>query len=93
MPAPPPGPQVPGECQNGMKMLVKVFCDAGATTTSKLKLGTGVARASGHAASLHQVQSTHPHKLSSSAGGARSAGAAAAAAVAAAAAAGGLLLL
>jgi hypothetical protein len=71
-----------------MKMLVKVFCDAGATTTSKLKLGAGVARTSGQKAALHQVTSARPNKLSSGAGGARAAGAGALAAAAAAVAAG-----
>ena len=37
--------QAGSECKDGMKMLVKVFCDAGAVTTSRLKLGSGVVRA------------------------------------------------
>ncbi|GBF92061.1 hypothetical protein Rsub_04408 [Raphidocelis subcapitata] len=80
---------VPGECQNGMKMLVKVFCDSGPTTTAKLKLGAGAPRPSDVRASLH----TNTSKLAKTASGAGArAGAAAGAAAAAAVAAAALLL-
>ncbi|KAI8469428.1 MAG: hypothetical protein J3K34DRAFT_423980 [Monoraphidium minutum] len=46
---------VPGECKLGMKMLVKVFCDNGATTTSKLNLGAGTPRLSNRTASAYDA--------------------------------------
>lgn len=49
-------PQVAGECQKGMKMLVKVFCDSGATTTSKLNLGHGKPRTSNRTASASESE-------------------------------------
>jgi hypothetical protein len=74
----PPTTQVPGECGDGMKMLVKVFCPEGAVTTSKLKLGSGISRNPNPA-----VLEPRPNaKGSSSAAGAARAGGAGAAAAA-----------
>jgi hypothetical protein len=83
---------VPGECHNGMKMLIKVFCDTGAVTTSKLKLGSGVARAANRSV-LAPSNHTAIGRLRSGAAGRGGAGAAAAAlAAGAVAVAAGLLL-
>jgi hypothetical protein len=76
-----------------MKMLIKVFCDTGAVTTSKLKLGSGVARAANRSV-LAPSNHTAIGRLRSGAAGRGGAGGAAAAALAAGAVAvaAGLLL-
>ncbi len=58
---PPNRPKIPGECGDGMKMLVKVFCPEGAVTTSKLKLGAGISRNPGGVpdADQHTLAGSH----------------------------------
>ena len=85
-------PQAGDECrQKGMKMLVKVFCDSGAVTTARLKLGSGVVHAANHSAPARSAYANRTLGLVNGAGG-RGRGAAAAAAAGAAAAAAALLL-
>jgi hypothetical protein len=51
-------------------MLVKVFCDSGATTTAKLNLGQGTPRASNRTASAHSAYTADEGSKTNAAGGA-----------------------